>query len=379
MTRIFNARDAGAFGDGGKDDWAALQSALTDAAAVDGVLLLPAGRYLISKPLALTGCRSCIALRGDGANVSVIVAQGGIDALCLDFEQDGARQPWGINLQDVGFEAVGRAGTAIRISYGNPVSTSDHYRPSTTIRAVSVVSGPAGSWSGGIDIEAAWNVTMDDVYVSGDSCGGNWNAMSGNGIQFRRMCINAHLTNVRCNFWAVGFFYDAAGGGNTEGLFFSNCSMVAVQRGNWIIGNPSGSAPRMSTFVWTGGMIECRVSGVEGGSAAFHLVNVWSALITGAQLIADVLPTTHTTYGLFLDNCAGIVVTGCDVNAWNIGLFTTGQCTAINSHGNTYTNCARQNVFNPGTVQSRSFGHVCFNDKPNDQDPGGANRLGFAV
>jgi hypothetical protein len=325
----------------------------------------------------MAGLRSQVAIRGEGPNVSVLVAHNGTDVLTLGFEQLGALQPWGLNLADVGFRAVGRAGTAIIVSYGNPGATNDHYRRSAVLRNVMVSSDEHGSWSNGINITAAWNITMSDVFVSGDPEAGNWDAMSGNGIQLNRFCVNAHFSNVRCNFWANGFFYHAEDGGNTEGLFFSNCSIMGVKRGVWITGKGSGPAPRVSTLTWTGGLIECRVTGVTTGSAAFHLMHVWTALITGVQMIAEALPTTHKTYGIFADNCAGVVVTACDLNAWHYGLFTVGDCRAISSHGNTYTNCETQNCFNQGTVGSRSFGHVLFNNAPNDQDHAGVNKVGF--
>ena len=377
VKRVFNICTFGAVGDGTHDDSAAIQSALAAATAMNGCLYIPPGTFKVTQPLELAGLQSQVAIRGDGPNISVLVAHQGIDMLTLAFEQLGAMQPWGLNLMDVGFRAIGRAGTAITVSYGNPEVTSDHYRPSTVLRNVVIASDDLGSWSNGINITAAWNIAMSDVFISGDSAGGNWNAMSGNGIQLNRMCVNAHFSNVRCNFWATGIYYHAENGGNTEGLFFSNCSIIGVQRGLWITGNGAGPAPRVSTLTWTGGLIECRVGGVAGGSAAFHLVSVWTALITGVQLIAETLPTTHTTYAVFADNCAGLVLTGCDVNAWHYGLFTVGSCRAICAHGNTYTNCAIQNCFNQGTVASRSFGHVLFNDPPNDQDHAGVNKLGF--
>ncbi|MGH7945338.1 MAG: glycosyl hydrolase family 28-related protein [Opitutaceae bacterium] len=376
-TRLFNIRTYGAVGDGTHDDSAAIQSAMEAAVAANACLYIPAGEFKITQPLLLNGLESQVAIRGDGANISIVVAHGGTSALSLTFEQLGAMQPWGLNLMAVGFRARGRAGTAITVSYGNPQITNEHYRPSVVLRNVVVASDHLGSWSNGISITAAWNISMSDVHVSGDSAGGNWNAMTGSGIELNRMCVNAHFTNVRCSFWATGFYYHAAGGGNTEGIFFTNCSIIGVQRGVWITGNSTTPAPRVSTVTWTGGLIECRVGGVEGGSAAFHFVNVWTALITGVQLIAETLPATHTTYGVFADNCAGLVLTGCDLNAWHYGLFTVGNCRAINSHGNTYTNCAIQNCFNQGTVASRSYGHVLFNNPPNDQDHPGVNKLGF--
>ena len=374
MTKtFFDPRDFGGHGDGVSDDWAALQVTLEAVKAVGGCFYLPPGVWLHSKPLSALGGARGVSMRGDGDNVSVLLNTGLAAGLVFSFEQRGPGQPHGLRMLDIGMRAAGRCGTALTISYGNPPSTSEHYQASTVIRGVSIVSGPEGSWANGIDVEAAWNVMMTDVCVSGDAAEGNWGYMSGSGIHFRRYCVNAKLTNVKCNYWAVGFFYTSEGGGNTEGLFFSNCDMVAVQRGLWIIGNPDAQAPRMSTLTWTGGMIECRVGGVTGGSAAFHLQCVWTALIVGCQFITEVIPADHITYAVFLDNACGVVVTGCDFNAWHYGVYTVGFCKAVNVHGNTMTNVGTLTCFNGGTNRSRSYGNVAFNGEVVEEDWAGVN------
>lgn len=374
---VFDIERFGAVGDGAMDCWSAIQKAFYAAIESDGCVLIPPGRFICRFALEFTNLKSRLSVKGYGANVSRLIFTDGASGLNLGFDQQGVMQPFGLTISDVGFTARGRCGTAIAISYGNPPVTSDHYQPSVAIRGVNVTSGSDGSWSEGIVLEAAWNVAMTDVFISGDSAGGVWNNMTGHGIRFERMCVNAHLENVRCNFWAVGLFYNAGDGPNTEGLFCSNCSMVGVKRGVWITGNPDQPAPRMSTLTWVGGLIECRVGGVEDGSAAFHLVNVWTALITGCQMLTETLDVGGITYCFFLDNCAGVVVTACDVSAWKIGLVTTGRCSAINSNSNTYTNTELQNCFTAGTTESRSYGHVLYNNPPNDQDASGLNKLGF--
>lgn len=363
------------------DQWPALQAILTDiVGAGGGCLRLPAGRYFLSRPLTVgNDCRVNVSIVGAGRNVTTLLPSNASGAISFRFAQQGQNQPWGLNLSDLQIHVFGHTETAIDVSYGNPLATSDHFAPSTTIRDVTIQTRETGILQRGIRIEAAWNVSMTNVSVSGNPMGGNWGAIQGSGIQYERMCVNARHVNVECNFWATGFYYNAAEGGNTEGLFFSNCIMVGVQRGCWVIGNPNqNNAPRVSTFVWQGGMIECRVAGVGGGSAAFHLVHVWTGLIVGCQMLAETIPITHTTYGLFIDTCAGIIVSACDINAWHIGTFTTGPCSALNINGNTYTNCATQVIFNPDTTGSRSYGHVLFNNDPSELNhSGNSNKMGF--
>src|SRR5688572_31250047 len=149
VKRTFNITTYGAVGNGTHDDSAAIQSALEAAVAANGCLYIPAGNFRVTRPLGLADLRSQVAIRGDGPNISVLVAHDGTDVLRLSFEQLGAMQPWGLSLMDIGFRAVGRAGTAITISYGNPEVTNDHYRPSTILRNVVVASDHLGSWSNG--------------------------------------------------------------------------------------------------------------------------------------------------------------------------------------------------------------------------------------
>lgn len=58
--------DFGAKGDGKADDTAALQSAVAAASAEGGIIQLPAGTYLLSAPLLVTG--SGVVLRGDAVS-----------------------------------------------------------------------------------------------------------------------------------------------------------------------------------------------------------------------------------------------------------------------------------------------------------------------
>lgn len=379
MTRTFNVRDFGAKGDGVADDTTAIQRSLNAVAAssIGGCVYIPAGTFRITNALILRGTKVSVSIRGDGDGATVILADGGINALDLSFLQDGVTQPFGLSLENMCFRAISRAGTAITVSYGDPPVTSDHFQPSVTLRGVTVASSPTGSWSHGIDIDAAWNISMTDVFLSGDPMGGQWGKLSGAGIRLRRMCVNSHFVNCRCNFWADGFLYDNSSGPNTEGLFFANCSCVAVKRGVRIVGNPDAVAPRVSTFTWTGGAIELRVTGVTELSAAFSLVNVWTALISSCQAITDALPEGKLTYAVLLENCHGVVVTGCDLNAFVYGVHSAGACKAISSHGNTFTNCAKQTVFPDGTMDSRSYGHVLVNNAPFNWSATGANKMGF--
>jgi hypothetical protein len=376
-----------AAGDGSANDTAALQTALNDAQAVNGCVYFPAGVYLITQPLSFrppdSPGRRNLSLKGDGPNISVIKASDGIDGLDFVFAQNGGAQPWGVAIMDLGFQTDGVAGTAIRVNYGTPAFTNDHSAPSVTIRNVSICSNEANGWSNGIDITSAWNVRLTDCFISGRSFGGAWGKLSGRGIALHRSCVNSQFVNCHCNFWATAFHYDTGTGAsdhNTEGLLFSNCSFVAVLKGVHIVANPNYligdvPVPRVSGFIWQGGLIELRSIGTPGGSAAFHLVRVNEAMINGTMLLNDTFDLT--SYAIFADTCSTLSVVGCNVYSFPYGFLTTGTCRAVVTSSSTFVNCATQVVFSPATVESRSFGHVRFNNPASEVDQNGSNKMGW--
>jgi hypothetical protein len=372
-------------GDGTSDDTAALQSALNDAQAVNGCVYFPAGVYLVTQSLSFrpphTPGRRNLALRGDGPNVSVIKAtQDGLD---FGFAQSGGSQPWGVTIMDLGFRAAGVAGTAIRVTYGSPAFTNEHNGPSVVIRNVSICSDGANRWSNGIDLTSAWNARLTDCFISGGSFGGAWKNLTGHGIALHRSCVNSHFVNCHCNFWATAFHYDTGTGPNdhnTEGLFFSNCSFVAVLKGVHITANPNYligdvPVPRVSGFIWQGGLIELRSTGTHGGSAAFHLVRVNEVMINGTMMLNDTVDLT--SYAVFADTCSTMSIVGCNVYSYTYGFLTTGTCRAVVTSSSTFVNCTTQVVFSPDTVESRSFGHVRFNTAASEVDQNGSNKMGW--
>jgi hypothetical protein len=379
---VFNIKAYGAAGDGVADDSANIRSAFEAAAAVNGAVYIPAGDYLCRSAIDLAELSSRFSVFGDGPNVSSILAKG-CDGIRLAFEQDNGQQPYGVVMRGFGVKAIGDAKRAIAISYGQPEVTNDHYRPAVTLTDMTIESGNAGSFANGVLLEGAWNPRVRNLFISGSAAHAQWNNLAGVGLELRGMCVNAHLADVTCNFWKTGLQAHGSAAGNTEGIFATNCSMVGVQRGVWIKGAPAVGAGRISTLTWTGGMIEGRFKGVKeaNGKAAFHIEHVWTALITGAQMISDTIETDGLSYGVVPQDCHGVVVTGCDINAFNRGVLTTGSCRGISVHGNTFTNVANQVHFTQGTSRSRSYGNVCVNNAPAEFDDNihgnDRNRMGW--
>lgn len=381
MQSCFDVKSFGAVGDGYHDDTSAIQFAFDSAIIAQvAAVYFPPGQYLILKEIGFPTTTARITVFGAGSNVSVIYAQS-CAGLNLNFAQNGAQQPYGAVIRDLGLKALGVCGTAIRISYGVPPISNDHNRPSVTITNVQAVSDPEGQWANGVELEGCWNPTLDNVFLSGDSCGGNWNAMHGAGIVLRGMCVNAHFANVRCNFWAVGLQAHSSDNQNTEGIFCSNCSMVAVKKGVWLKGDQLvPNAPRISTFTWVGGLIECRVAGVKDISAGIYLDAVWTGLISSTQILSEHIPPTDKSkfsYGILVASSNGVVVTGCDLNAWNFGVHTAGECRAVNVTGCIFTNVEKQVIFASGCEDSRSYGHTLVNNPAFEWSDSPTNKIGF--
>lgn len=369
---------AGQVGDGATDITTELETALRATAAGGGCLHIPPGDWLVTRDLVLDGLTAPIAIRGAGAGVSRLVFAG-CSGPQFNFVQSGYQQPAGLDLCDLGLVARGVAGTALSVNYGTPQVTNDHYRPSITMDRCRVESSDSGWWAAGLDLADAWNVSLSNLHLSGGAQGGNWNALTGAALKLRRMCVNTHLSNVRGAFWHTGLECHADGvdnphAHNPEGIFASNCSFVAVQKGVSIRGNPAGTG-RISTFTWQGGMIENRVGGVQNACFGFELSRVWTALLAGTQCITETLAAPAPNVAVFLDECHGVTVQGNDLNAYRYGLVTNGATRAVSVAGNTFTNTAEQVVFRAGTKESRSTGNVRVNVDYAERDEDGENHV----
>lgn len=380
MTTILHPADFGATIDGVTDDADALQACVMTALACNGAVQLPPGRILITHCISFPETAANLSIFGLGSNVSVIVARG-CQAFDFNFAQSGAQQRWGVQLRSFSIRAEANCPLAVSLSYGWPAVSNDHDQAQNLIRDVQIVSSTDGVWQNGIKIVGAWNMMLENLWVSGDSHGGEWGKLCGTGIQFRGSCVNVHLSTCRVNFFADGIHVSTRPGGpNTEGMFVTNVSMVAVKRGITIVGSPAAPAPRMSTLTVTGGLIECRITGVgpEEVSAGIFLQHVWTSLVTGVQILTEALPPDgKVTYGILGVDCAGVVATACDFNAMLHGFHIAGASKACACHGNTYTNCKEQVVFAPNTADSRSYGNVRFNDPFFEWSWSEQNKIGF--
>ena len=350
---IFRPQDYGAKANGSNDDTTAVSTALSAAMGANGCVEFPPGTYRITESMVRLVGNHSLSLRGYGPNVSRLLFEGS-DGFTFLMEQDGIHQPYGLDISGLSFNAgTGQCGRGFKVSMGQPTASNEHYGCPLRLRDVEVRSNPYGWWTDGIEIEGVWNPKLDDVFVSGGSYGGNWNEMRGSGIRLRGMCVNAHLSNVRTNFWATGLQVHAEGY-NTEGIFASNCSMVAVKRGVWLRGNPDAGAGRIHTFQWQGGMIENRFGGVTGGLAAFHLEHTHGVSIQGCQMIPETMQCLESSYGVIAQNCRNVQISGCEINAYHNGVLTTDVCSGFNIIGNNFPHTLNPVTFNTGTTASQA-------------------------
>jgi len=360
VTDSYNVRQFGALGDGSHNDTVAIQAA-TDQVSANGrgSVVFPAGNYKISAAITLASSPDAnISFIGEGPNVSIITQSGvGLNGLDLSFKNTGVQQPYSVTIESLGFESTVVAGTAIVVSYGDPVATSTHYNHGPLISNVGVRSSDAGYWATGIDLESAWNAKIDSCYISGGAFGGTWANMIGSGIRLRRSCVNTHILNNSINFWQTGLYYNAEGGAasnaNAEGIYCSNNTMVAVKRGVWIQGNTGATSPWVTGFSWNGGMIEQRAA-----VNAITLEACSEAVVSDTFILADATGVSNLATAVALSTVKNVVVSNNKIYAMYYGVKTDTSAVAVLVTDNVFVGGGDQVTFGAGTSYSTSKGSV---------------------
>jgi hypothetical protein len=358
-TETLNVRQFGALGDGVHDDTPAIQSAVNTASVTgNGSVYFPAGNYKIVSAITLASLPLCnISLIGDGPNVSTITQTSALtNGINFTFENVGVTQPYRVFISDLGFKCTAAAGIAIRVSYGNPVSTSSHFNSGPVIDNVAIASSDSsGSWRDGIEVESAWNTKITNTSISGNAFGAVWAALQGAGIKIKRYCVNTHISDVQINFFFTGIYYTTVGAtasdGNTEGLFCSNNSIVACRRGVWLQGNPSATNPWLTGFQWDGGLIELR-----GGIAGIQIEACSEVHITGSYIIDGA--TGAGAKGVYMGTCEDVNISNNQFYAFDYGVVTVGTCKFIVASTNAFRGGNEQVRFDVGTTESRSVNNT---------------------
>jgi parallel beta-helix repeat protein len=109
--QMIDAREAGALGDGSRDDAPALQAALDRLAASCGMLRLPAGTYVISRPLVVRGDH--VAVAGEGAVLQAGPGFAAASGRAAIIRNEAAAVQRGLAVTGLECDAAGVAGSGI--------------------------------------------------------------------------------------------------------------------------------------------------------------------------------------------------------------------------------------------------------------------------
>lgn len=363
---VFNVRNYGAVGDGSTDDYAAVNAALVACCAFlggkGGTLYFPSGVYYISSALTLVNRTGNITLLGDGPKTSVIKSAAGVKCIDFQFAQSGIEQPYAPTIASLGFRCAGAGpdAGAITISYNVAVGGTSNYHlasgPTITNCEVRSVDNTS-YWLRGIEITSAWNTRIADTYVSGRPVT-DWNNLAGVGLFFHRSCVNSAVTNCQFNFFARGLKFDATEV-PSQGLLVTDCYFVAIKSAGYF-DCVSGLPYKLSSIVWTGGIVDIRVAGTTPSSPvpAFYAINTDDITISDVEFVTDTVAVASC--GVYLDTCSSVTVSNSLFYGFTgAGAVTTvGTCTAIQVTNNRYVGVANQLAFSSGTSASVYRGSV---------------------
>jgi hypothetical protein len=354
-SEVVNVRQFGALGDGTTNDTIAIQAAINWVNAnARGCVYIPSGKYKLVAALTLSSTPNTnISIIGDGPNVSILLQTSvAANGLTFNFNNVGVEQPYRLAVFKLGFESTVAAGTAIVCAWGNSTTTSSHKNGGLLVDNVAIKSTSSTAfWNSGIDITSGWNNIITNTTISGNDVAGVWANLEGSGIKLRKYCVNTHISDVQTNFFFTGLYYTAESGGNTEGLFCNNVSMVAVARGVWLQGNPAAPSPWLTGFQWIGGLIELRA-----GVAGIQLEACSQVRVNGVYIIDGA--TGAGGKGVYLGTCTNVVVSNNQFYAMDYGVITLGTCSQIIVMGNHFRGGGTQVTFAAGSTECRSSGNL---------------------
>lgn len=326
---VYNVLDYGAAGDGTNDDTTAIQSAINAVPSGGGIVVLPAGTYKISLPLAL---RSGLTLTGVGDGSSVIrqdtsTAHGltGVDLTRLTLSDLTVQGP-----------ATGSGqGVTLTRSF-NPATVSLSFSRMTVKNFGGTgieLSNPIVSTFTGVTCSNNGNHGWNIHGVSGGAAGTSCSFIScyadiitNAGFHVDTM---AYCSFVGCAADHCGIGYEITGVG-TQGVSFTGCGAEsAINRGtgydgySWKINGAIGvgifdcftfASPNISVWV-TGGARGVSITGLAENSPSGTAVNSikvspgCSATLTDFSNVTPLSLATGTT-NIVNDTAGGTVAAG---------------------------------------------------------------------
>lgn len=362
LPYYFSVMDApyNAAGDGVTDDTAAVQAALTAAAAANSILFFPIGRYLISATLTLpAGFAGHLAIAGVSMQQSVLLFKTTGNGLDLDLSTSSTYVFLNsvdiANLSVLAVSPAGPSGLPIRINYGTANGTGAETNPGSSLHNICIgtvmtgdwVQSVAGAgWSGPITCTVCHN--LDITRISSYGSGGNTfpakaGAAGSGSLLSLLSCVNASVQGVYASSWGNVVNLGNAGGGLSDCQGITLRGIRGVTCGSLLtaIGLPAPEAPgglgfpnSLSAITLDDWMLD---NGYGGTGAAYQI----GIQLTNAAQVKIGKGWMHLANGgpfIWLTNCANVGISQGDYyleTGNQIGIFVSGGSydTAIN--GNT--------------------------------------------
>lgn len=264
LQESISVKDFGAVGDGTTDDTAAIQAAINYGLSIGGVVLFPAGNYVISSSLQ---AYSTSFARG----VSLIGDNSGFQLTQLLWKGNAASSPV-IDLRGVSWSTIAN------ISITSPNLTTYPYLGGIQIRsAQNYSSGPGSS-----------GITINNCIILGGTGANSFGVRIGEnneqGPQVSEIFCN-HVVVIGNNVTQYGWWVNAAG--NAKDMTFTNCGATectvagvyysANAVGGWCLWNSFGGGSHACDFKVAGnGNLQVIGGGSEGSKKVLIQTGVGS-------------------------------------------------------------------------------------------------------
>lgn len=209
LQDVVSVKDFGAVGDGVADDTAAIQAAISTAAAV----YVPVGTYKLTTTLFASNKN--ISIYGDGPGLSILAFTGGTNG--ISWSSTSASHQFGLEGLQLRADAT-MSGVAVSASFTptlGPVYTG------ASIEAVLVTYSGVNSWANGFYFSNARNIAVSESTFNGKY------GTSGYGFKCDGNSLDARFIACQVNDCGIAFDSD----GTSEGTLIANCLAINVDVG----------------------------------------------------------------------------------------------------------------------------------------------------
>jgi len=304
----FDVMDYGATGNGSTDDTAAIQSALTAAAAGGGTVYCPAGQYLVtptSSGPALSVGGNGIRLLGASSKASTLVK--GASGVLLSIsgpaaDTTGATHRKYCSVEDLGFNGNGKTGVLLELYYNDNCYFRDVFMSSNKDICIDAVE----FWDSrfyNLAIESstgtAGSTTQPNIWLRNSSATSGWGYSSDNVNQI-------HFIGCRLEAFGTGGLWITDGtlaANAPNGIYLTDCKFEtsSVQGGPHLWVDPSCRHVYATN-------IYCYSGGFASGYSTAQSVIVWGGIASALEnvLIANGSPAT-VACGVDLYSGSGVV------------------------------------------------------------------------